>query len=119
MSRSIFSLPVPQTPRIEPHQRLRPQFIPRPHKLRDIHIQRTVRLRTREQLLHRLECLCDCIRRTPRRLEKIKADLAGLEVDVWMADWCDEGYCRRREGVGWGDCDGELPEAVWEVLAAD
>lgn len=87
------SSPIPLEPlhlRIKPNQTLRPNIIPQPKQLRNIHIQRTIRLRTRQQLMYRRHRRCDCVCGTPRRLEQIEAYLARLEVDVGVADGRDE-----------------------------
>lgn len=48
------------------------------------------------------ECAGERIYGGPRGLEEIEADLAGFEVDVWMADGRGECDCRWGEGViGW------------------
>jgi hypothetical protein len=57
-------------------------------------------------------CCCDSVRRRPVRLEKVKTDLAGLEVDVRMADGRDEADRRRRIGVCRRDVDVEEPCAA-------
>jgi hypothetical protein len=61
-------------------------------------------------------CRRDCVRRRPTCLEKIKADFAGLEVDIGVADGGREADRRRGVGVGGGDVDGEGPEAAWGEL---
>ena len=38
-----------------------------------------------------------------------------LEMDIRMADWGYEFDGGRSEGVGFGDVDGEVPEAVCKV----
>lgn len=91
-----FSIPsalIPKSPGIKPHKRLRAQLISLPKQLCNIDVQRTIRLGVRQQLLHGLERLRDRIRRTPRRLEQIEADLARLEVHVRMTDGRQELYC--------------------------
>jgi hypothetical protein len=52
----------------------------------------------------------------PGRLEQIEADLAGLEVDVGVADGRDEADGRRREGVCVRDVDVESPAAACGLL---
>ena len=46
------------------------------------------------------------------RRQQRKTYLAGGEVDVRVADWCDECYLGRGEGVICRDGDGEEPEAA-------
>lgn len=53
---------------------------------------------------------------SPGRLEQIKADLAGLEVDVGVADGRDEANCRRCERVCVRDVDIESPAAACRLL---
>ena len=61
----------------------------------------------------------DGIRRGPGGLEQIEADLAGLEVDVGVADWRDEADGGRGEGVVRWDMDVEGPAAAWSQSAID
>lgn len=55
---------------------------------------------------------CDGICGCPARLEQIEADLAGLEVDVGVADGRYEAHGGRRVGIGVGDVDVEEPCAA-------
>lgn len=57
-------------------------------------------------------CGRDGVRRRPRCLEQIEADLAGLEVDIWVADGRDEADGGRGEGVCVRDVDVEGPAAT-------
>ena len=50
------------------------------------------------------------VRRRPRRLQQVEADLAGFEVHVRVADGGCEGDFGRGEGVGGRDEDVEAPE---------
>lgn len=45
-----------------------------------------------------------------------QTDLARGEADVRMADFRLEGDFRWCEGVGWGDLDGEGPEAIYSFI---
>ena len=45
--------------------------------------------------MYRRQRARDSICRTPGRLEEVEADLAGLEVHVWVADGCTEEDCGR------------------------
>jgi hypothetical protein len=56
----------------------------------------------------------DGVRGRPRRLEQIKADLARLEVDVGVADGCDEADRGGRVGVRVRDVNVEEPAAALE-----
>jgi hypothetical protein len=106
----LHGLP-PRTPpllrRIKPHQPLRAHIIPIPHQIRNVHVQRTARVRIRQQLLHSRERGRKRVRGRPvRGRQKSKADFACLEVDVWVDDGgaeADEGWC---EGVVGRDGDG-------------
>jgi hypothetical protein len=98
---------------IKPYQRLGAHIILLPKQLRNIHIERTIRLRTRQQLMHTRQRRSNSIRRRPRLLQQIEADLACLEVDVRVANWGYKADCGRGERVGGRDVDGEFPEAAW------
>lgn len=119
-----YSLPlplpiIPLTNSIKPNQTSSPNLVARPKQLRNIHIERTVRLSTSKQLVYTRQSRRDSIRGCPSGLEQIEADLARLEIDVGVADRCYEADGRWREGVGGGDRDGKEPAAVWEVLASE
>ncbi len=64
--------------------------------------------------MYSLQCRCERVRRRPRRFQEVEADLAGLEVDVWVADGSCEGDSGRGEGIGGRDEDVEVPETGWE-----
>lgn len=104
-------------PRHQPNQSLRSHQIPRPQQLRQINIQRTIRLPSRpHQLLHRLQRTHDPIRRRPRSLQQIETDLSSLEVDVGVAaggEEMDGGWGGRIVG---GNGDGEVEETAWRVV---
>ena len=51
--------------------------------------------------------------------QQCEADLARLELDVWMADWRDESNVGRGEGVVGGYRDGEQPEPAVVGRPAD
>ena len=55
----------------------------------------------------------DSVCRGPRRFQQIEADFSSLEVDIWVADGCDEADGGGRKRVGGWDGDGEEPAAVW------
>jgi len=71
------SLP-PILPSIKPDQPLGAHCIPLSEQARYIHIQRTIRLGVREQLVDGSECLRYAVRGRPRRLEQIQTDLSSL-----------------------------------------
>lgn len=119
----LLSLPLPLpikplTNSIPPNQTPRPNIIARPKQLRNIHIQRTVRLRTSEQLVYARHRARNGIRRRPSRLEQVEADLAGFEIDVGVADGRYEADGGWREGILRGDRDGEEPAAVCGIESA-
>jgi hypothetical protein len=89
------SLPalIPLGLRVKPNQALRANFVAYPKQLRNIDIQRAVRLRAREQLMYRGHSCCYCERGCPGGLQGVETDLAGLEVDIWVADGCYEADC--------------------------
>jgi len=113
---SASTLP-PLRHRIKPDQGLGTHIILLPEQLRDIHIQRAVRLSARQQLMYARHGGRDGVCRRPRRLEQIEADLAGLEVDVGVADGGDEADGGRGVRVGGWNVDVEGPAAAWVVLA--
>jgi hypothetical protein len=92
---------VPRRPCIKPNQTLRPQPVPLPKQLRNINVQRTVRLRRRPQLMHGRHSGRNGVRRRPRRFEQVETDLARLEVHVGVADGRGECDCWRSEWVRW------------------
>jgi hypothetical protein len=98
---------------VESDQSLGAHIILLPHELGNIDIQGTVRLGARQQLMYARHGGRDGVGWGPRRLEQIEADLAGLEVDVGVADGRDEADRGRRKGVGVWDVDVEGPAAAW------
>ena len=55
----------------------------------------------------------NCVCGRPRRFQEVEADLAGLEVDVWMADGRDEADFRRAERVLRRNADVKEPAAAY------
>lgn len=100
---------IPLRFRIELNQTMGSNQIPLPQQLRNINVQWTLWLRTRQQLMYTRHGSRDGVGRRPRGLQQIETDLASLEVDVWMADFGDEFYGRRDEGVCGGNGDVEEP----------
>ena len=58
-----------------------------------------------------LQRRCERVRRRPRRLQKIEADFARLEIHIRVADGRRKGDFGRGERVGGRDEDVEAPEA--------
>lgn len=104
--------PIPLRRRIKPHQRISPNAVPAAQQLRNIDIQRAVRLGARQQLVHAGHGGGNRVGRGPRALQHVEADLAGAEVDVRMADGRDEADGGRRVGVRRRDVDVEEPGAA-------
>jgi hypothetical protein len=100
---------VPLRLRIKSNQCLRPHVVLLPQKLRDIHIERGIRLGARQELMYRGQGGCYRVSGRPGGLEEVEANLAGAEVDVGVADWSREFYGRRGQRVGGGDGDEEEP----------
>ncbi len=64
--------------------------------------------------MYSLQCRRERVCRRPRRFQEVETDLAGLEVDVWVADGSCEGDSGRGEGIGGRNEDVEVPETGWE-----
>ncbi len=77
-------------PCIKPHQRLCTHPIALPQQTRDIHIQRTIRLRVRQQLMDGSERLRDRVGGRPRCFEEVETDLPGLRGERWVS-WFKAG----------------------------
>ena len=106
-------------PRKTPHQRLCAHQIALPQQLRNVHIERTIRLTTRtQQLLHSLQRTNHSIRRGPRRLQQIKTDFSRLEADVRVADGSLEADFWRCVGVRRWDCYAEGPMAAFVAVSS-
>lgn len=100
-------------PSIKPHQPLHTNPIPLPHQPRNIHIQRTRRLRARfpvQHVLHSFQCFHNSIRgRSPIVREEVETNFSCGEFDVGVADGgreVDGGWVR---GIGGGEVDVEVP----------
>lgn len=83
-----------------------------PKQLCNVDVERGIRLGRGQKLLDRVERGRDRIHRRPRSLEQVQADLARLEVDVWVTDGSDEANGRRCIGVCVRDLDVEFPQAT-------
>ena len=115
---SYFTKPNPSTteppplPTPKPHQALPANLIPALQQRRYIHIERTIHLRVRKQLVDGLQRRRKRVRRRPRRLQEVETDFTRFEIHVWVADWgreSDFGWCERVGGR-----DEEVPETGWE-----
>jgi hypothetical protein len=51
-----------------------------------INIERRIRLGTRQELMYARQGTRNRVRGTPTRLKQVQADLAGFQVNIWMAD---------------------------------
>ena len=92
-------------------------LIPTLQQRRYIHVERTIHLGIRKQLVYSLERRCERVCRRPRRFQEVEADLAGLEIHVWVADGGCEGDFGRGVGVGGRDEDVEVPETGWRAVS--
>ena len=117
---SSFTKPNPSTtyppplPTPKPHQTLPANLIPALQQRRYIHIERTIHLRVRKQLVDGLQRRRKRICRRPRCLQEVEADFTRFEIHVWVADWgreSDFGWCERVRGR---DEDVEVPETGWK-----
>jgi hypothetical protein len=103
---------IPLTNRIPPYQTPSPHIVTRAKQLRNIDVQRAIRLSTSKQLMYTRHSCRNRVRGCPRRLQQVEADLACFEIYVWVADGRYEADCGRGERVGCRYRDGEEPAAV-------
>lgn len=97
---------------VEPDQRFSAHVIALSEQLCNVDIEWTVGLCAGQELVYACHCCCNRICRCPIRFEEIKADLAGLEINVWVADGCDKANGGRRVGICGGNVDIEQPCAA-------
>lgn len=104
----------PLLPRPVPHHTLPRRQIAISKKRRNVHVQRGVGLRIRQELVDSGERRGKRVDGTPVfRREESETDLAGREGDVRVRYAGCEVDCRGCKGIVWWDCDSEVPKAAW------
>lgn len=100
-------------PTPKPHQTLPANFIPTLQQRRYIHVEGTIHLWIRKQLVDSLQSRRKRVCRRPRRFQEVDADFTGLEIHIRVADRSRKGYLGWGERVGARDEDVEVPQTGW------